>query len=150
MTRLRNALWFAFVCSIVGGALGSYLSSFNMHDVDRVAFWWRPVVAMQGVKVGGVSGEHILVNISGRKLRGEECVYKGIQAFGDRVVGEPIDLYIARQDMPEAGVTKPKGSYSIGVWKVWPVLGVDVVRVYVMHDCGTGRLWATKIAEVKA
>ena len=146
---IRKHFWFVLVCGAIGSVLGSYLSTFNKDDADRIAFWWRPVVKMQGDLVAKTADGAALIHMYGEKLRGEECVYKGLQAFGDRVAGPTVDLRIARADLPEEGSTKPSGEYDIGVWRVWPVHGVTQVNVYVAHDCGTGRLWATKIAEVK-
>lgn len=145
---IRQQLWFVLVCGIIGTALGSYLSTFDARDADRIAFWWRPVVKMQGELVAPPHEGQVLIRMHGQKLRGEECAYKGLQAFGDRAAGPQADLRLARVDLPEEGNTKPRGAFDIGVWRVWPVEGVVQVNVYVMHDCGTGRLWATKIAEV--
>lgn len=146
---IRKHFMFVLVCGTLGTVLGSYLSTFSKHDADRIAFWWRPVVKMQGDLVAKTSAGEALIHIYGAKLRGEECVYKGLQAFGDRAAGPVVDLRIARVDLPEGSNTKPAGGYDIGAWRVWPVQGLIQVNVYVTHDCGTGRLWATKIAEVK-
>ena len=144
-TLIRKNLMFLFFAPLLGVMLGSYLSTFNAYN--KVAFWLRPVAVMHGDVVAGPTDNYIIVHMYGRKLRGEECVYKGTQAFGERAVGPTVDLRIARVDIPETGNTKPSGDYDIGNWRIWPVDGVNIVRVYVTHECN-GRFWATKITEV--
>lgn len=116
---------------------------------DNLRFWVRPVAVMQGTVVAATEdGVHI--SIKGKKIRDVECVFvpNGVQAFGDRVVGLPIDLFINRVDRPSLNQTKPKGEYDIGIWHVRPTASVVKVRVYVLHDCeGTKR--ATLIANVE-
>ena len=68
--------WFMLICAVMGIVLGSYLSTFSKHDADRIAFWWRPVVKMQGELVAKTANGEALVHIYGAKLRGEECDYK--------------------------------------------------------------------------
>jgi hypothetical protein len=143
---VRKNLMFLIFAPLIGVLLGSYLSTFNLHD--RVAFWLRPVVQMKGDVVAGPTDSYVILHIYGSKLRGEECVYKGLQAFGERAVGPAVDLRIARVGIPEDGATKPRGTYDIGLWRVWPVDGIDTVKVYVTHQCGE-RFVATKIAEVE-
>jgi hypothetical protein len=117
----------------------------NFYDTAR--FYVRPVAVMQGDLVSKTEGSARL-HIYGHKGRGVECRYLSIQAFGDRLVGLPVDLIITRVDIPHVGDTKPTGDFDIGAWEVKPTLGVIVVRVYVTHDC-EGTKVATKIAEVK-
>lgn len=143
---VRKNILFLIFAPLIGMVLGSYLSTLNLHD--RLSFWWTPVVRMQGDVVIGPTDSYVVLHIYGEKLRGEECAYKGLQAFGDRAVGPTVGLRISRVDLPEEGTTKPVGTYDIGRWRVWPVDGVDTVKVYAMHECG-GRFVATKITEVK-
>jgi len=110
------------------------------------SFYVRPVVQMEGRLVGKTT-DAARIHIFGSKLRGVECQYQGIQAFGDRVVGLPVDLMILRVDMPSEGITKPQGMFETGVGEVRPTTGGTAVRVYVMHNCEGHRV-ATRIAEV--
>ena len=114
--------------------------------VDEARFWLRPVVDMQGALVSKTA-DSARIHLYGKKLRGVECRFLGLQAFGDRLVGLPVDLIITRVDMPSEGVTKPRGAFDIGVWEVKPTFGVTAVRVYTTHSCDDTRV-ATKIAEV--
>ena len=114
--------------------------------VDPIRFFIRPVVTMKGELVSKTS-DVARVHIFGKKHRGIECEYLGIQAFGDRLVGLPADLIIKRVDMPSDGISKPQGTYDIGIWELRPMLGVTTARVYVSHNCEGVRI-ATKVAEV--
>lgn len=115
--------------------------------IDKAKFYIRPVAVMEG-KLISKTADTARLHIYGTKRRGVECQYLGIQAFGDRLVGLPVDLVIGRVDIPQVGDTKPTGNFDIGVWEIKPTLGVITVRVYVSHDCSGTRV-ATKIAEVK-
>lgn len=147
---VRRHFWFLLLAPILGVLLGSYLSTLNIHD--RVSFWWTPVVTMTGELIAPPTDSYVVIRMRGTKHRGAECEYKGIQAVGDRLVGEAVDLHISRVDMPELGNTKPQGDYDIGTWRVWPVDGVRTVVVYVTHHCmnDDGRVSrvATQIAKV--
>jgi len=114
--------------------------------VSKVRFAMFPVVTMKGEMIERTP-TYAVLHIYGEKHRGAECKYLGIQAFGDRTVGLPVDLNIVRTDMPSDGKTKPPGVYDTGNWRVWPILGVHRVRVYVEHDC-LGTRVGTQIAEV--
>lgn len=114
---------------------------------DKVRFWFYPVATMQG-EITARTADGILLRMYGVKHRGAECEFLDIQAFGDRLVGLPIDLYINRVDMPADGKTKPAGVYDIGLWNIHPTAQVTQVRVYVSHDCD-GTKWATQIAKVE-
>lgn len=148
MSNIRSQLhlsWFGVISAIlIGTALGYFSSVYNW--VDEVSFYIRPVVAMHGEIVGRKDG--VQVRITGKKLRGTECVYLGMQAFGVRPVGPLVDLYIQRSDMPEDGKTRPAGEYDIGIWRIWPTDTISNVVVYVSHKCG-GTYRSTKIAEVR-
>lgn len=131
---------------IIGVALGLLSTTFSI--ADTVSFWLRPIVQMSGEVVERTSDDAILLHITGKKLRGVECRYLGLQAFGERLVGPLVDLYIERTDRKSEGTTKPNGMFDIGYWKVWPTTGITAVRVYVTHDCA-GTLWATEITKVE-
>ena len=113
----------------------------------KISLFFVPVVRMQGELVSRTP-DAAIIHMWGQRLRGTECEYRDIMAFGDRAVGLPVDLYITRKDKDADNKTRPTGEYDIGLWEVRPLPGVIAVRVFSMHDCG-GRLVATKIAEVK-
>jgi len=81
------------------------------------------------------------------KLRGVECEYKGIQAYGDRITGHPVDLNSKRLEVVEQGGTKSNVNYDIGIGEIWPTKNVYRVRVNVAHLCGKSRV-STEIASV--
>lgn len=119
----------------------------DTNAVDKIRFWLRPVVIMSGELVEGPVNGYVMVHMTGTKVRGEECEYKGIQAQGDRIIGLPVDLRSQRVDIPETGTTKSAGEYDIGVWKIWPVDGIYRIRVNVGHDCQGSKV-ATEIARI--
>ena len=133
-------LLFAFIGIGVGSALVDY------NAFDRIRFWIRPVVVMQGELVEK-EGDRVLIHMYGKKFRGVECEYKGIQAFGDRINGLPVDLNSKRIDIPEKGLTKDAGRYDIGIWEIWPIEGIYRIRVNVGHECGKSKV-STEIASV--
>ena len=116
---------------------------------DQIRFWWTPVTKMQGEEISR-TGTGVVLHIYGKKIRGEECRWIEFQAFGDRYAGLPIDLYMLKADiLPNDGKTKPKGSYDLGLWSLYPTDPVLVyqVRVNVTHNCD-GTIWSTEIAKV--
>lgn len=113
---------------------------------DTIRFWITPVVKMHGELIARTN-DGVLIRMYGEKLRGVECRFIDIQAFGDRMVGMPIDLYIKRVDMPSDGKTKPAGVYDIGTWNIHPTSTVTQVRVFVSHECDNAKV-ATQIAKV--
>jgi hypothetical protein len=109
-------------------------------------FYVRPIAVMKGDLVTRTD-DYIRIHITGEKVRGVECKYLGIQAFGDRAVGSPVDLTIRRVGLESEGLTKPAGKFDIGTWELRPSFGIITARIYTTHDC-EGTLWPTKIAEV--
>ena len=103
-----------------------------------------PVVVMQGHLVGRVE-DAVVVEVAGEKRR--DCRYLRIQAFARGVDGALRDVFAMRQDRPEAGATKPLGTFNIGRWKIWPTDDAVAVLMYSQHDC-SGRIVQTKIADV--
>ena len=130
---------------VVMAAIAAIMLGPDVYDDTR--FYLRPVAKMQGELVEKTP-EYLRVHITGEKVRGVECRYLGMQAFGDRAVGSPVDLTIRRVDMPSEGLTKPQGKFDIGTWELRPSFGVTVAKIYTTHDCD-GTLRATKIAEVR-
>ena len=116
-------------------------------EYARLRFTLWPVAEMQGELVGRKE-DAAIIHIYGKKLRGLECTYLGITAFADRVVGLPVDLNIRRLDKAETGVTRPSGTFDLGLWEVHPVMGATKVRVYTAHNCEGVKI-ATLVAEVK-
>lgn len=136
---------FHLVFALLGIGFGTLLVDNNVFD--RIRFWIRPVVIMQGELVEEISPGHVTLHIFGKKLRGVECEYKGTQAYGDRITGHPVELNSKRLDVVEQGGTKDSGKYDIGIWEIWPTKNVYRVRVNVAHLCGKSRV-STKIASV--
>jgi hypothetical protein len=105
----------------------------------------RPVVVLVNATIVDKGGDEVTVGLIVRK--GRECDYIRLQAFGARG-DEPLkDAYMRRLDVPENGATKPRGTFDIGTWRIWPTSGASSVIVYAQHDC-SGRIVQTKLAEV--
>lgn len=145
MKKVLTDAFFYLLFALIGIWIGTALVDYNV--IDKVRFWWRPVVQMQGILIGEISPGHITIHMYGKKLRGVECEYRGIQAYGDRITGLPVDLNSRRLDIPEKGDTKDEGTYDIGFWEIWPTEGIYRIRVNVGHLCGKSRV-STEIASI--
>lgn len=145
MKKILIDAFFYLLFALIGIWTGTALIDYNV--IDRIRFWIRPVVIMQGELVEEISPGHVTLHIFGKKIRGVECEYRGIQAYGDRITGLPVDLNSKRLDIVEQGGTKNNGNYDIGIWEIWPTKNVYRVRVNVAHLCGKSRV-STEIASV--
>lgn len=105
-----------------------------------------PVLRMTGVVVERDS-DSVVVHITGRKLRGEECRLLSVYGYSVDAVGRLSDAVATRVDREQASRARAEGDYDIGLWRVRPV-GPDAVSVKVMtsHDC-LGRVVLSTIAE---
>lgn len=102
-----------------------------------------PVLNMTG-RLERQDDNNVWIRVSGEKLR--ECSYIRVQAY-TRNKGVLTDAFHMRDDRPETGHTKPLGTYSIGMWRIWPKGDADTVLMYVQSACD-GRLVMTLVAEV--
>lgn len=136
---ITKLLWVSFMVSALWLTQGFWY--------NPLRFFIFPVVSMSGEPVAKTI-DGVLLRIGGTKHRGLECQYVDTIAFGDRLTGFPIDLYIARVDRSADGKTRPAGTYSIGLYNIHPTATVSNIRVYVIHNC-EGTKWASKIAELK-
>lgn len=57
------------------------------------------------------------------------------------------DTFIVRTDIPESRDTKPRGTFDVGTWRVWPLPDSKGIAVYLNHMCGS-RLVITQIADI--
>lgn len=103
----------------------------------------RPVLSMEGQVVSRTPTD-VVVAIRGTKHRA--CQYLAIRAYAERD-GLLVDANSERVDRVEDGHTKPPGVYDIGNWRIWPIDGATVVKMYAKHSCD-GRLVISKVAEV--
>jgi len=104
-----------------------------------------PVLSMQG-RVLAKDGDAVTIGMAGKKLR--DCQYLGIQAYSQTGHGIRRDTHITRIDRNETRVTRPRGIYDIGQWRIRPVDGATSVTVWAQHSCREGDVRLTKIAEV--
>lgn len=105
----------------------------------------RPVVMIVGSTVVGRESDAVMVDMKVKKMR--DCTYIRLQAFGSRKDGPLSDAYIRRVDRTEDGSNKPRGTFSIGIWRIWPIDDASSVIVYAQHDCW-GRIVQTKLTEI--
>lgn len=132
---------------IVGGLLGGAVVPAVQGALDAFD-QAHPVVVARATLLPPAAPDEVLVRLSGRKDR--DCQYIGLQAYTRRASDDAlIDAYIQRVDVPETGVTRPRGSFaSLGTWRIWPRGGAGVVLIYAQHACG-GRLVVGKLAELR-
>lgn len=107
-----------------------------------------PVLRMSG-KIVDRRGDAVILEITGEKLRGEEC--RLVSVYGYTVDGAGMKdtrAIVERVDRQATGQVRDDGYYNIGLWSVRPV-GPDVkrVQVYTHHDC-FGRAVLSVIADV--
>ena len=145
-----QAAWsvrWTIICGVLVGVMlgpwGISVWSFANSLYDQA----YPVVKMSG-QIISRDADSVLIKIAGQKLR--DCRYVRLSAYGDD--GDEStptdDLYIRREDVPENGFTRPRGFYSIGTWRVWPVRSaIKLIDVYAQHDC-QGRIVLTRISSV--
>jgi hypothetical protein len=107
-----------------------------------------PVLQMTGT-VKEREADAVILHISGRKLRGEECRLMAVYGYAVSDTGRLSDATAMRVDQQQQGRPREAGEYDIGLWRVRPV-GADAVGVKVMaaHDC-LGRVVLSTIAEAK-
>jgi len=141
--RILSMRW--LTAGLIGILLGMYLSELNI--LNKVRFAIFPVVTMGGYPIQVADGS-FYINIRGTKNRGDECVFKNIQAIGERLVGLPVDLNIDRVDRAIIGTTKVAGSYDIGEWRIWPTQDIVAFHVYINHICSKTP-WTTEVAMCK-
>ncbi len=137
---MRNAPWTALVAVIFGVSIapgGGFDWAYALYDDVS------PVVSMRG-KIVDRGPDQVVLHIEGEKHR--HCQYITIRGYAlrDNLLH---DANIERVDRPMDGHTKPPGSYSIGLWRVWPVAQATAVKVFVKHSCD-GRLVTTEVADV--
>ena len=141
ITNMRWTLFLGVITGVLFGPVGGAGWGYVQSVYDDV----RPVVRMSG-EIVGRDGSSVLIKVTGEKLR--DCRYLRISAFA-KIDDRADDVYAKREDAPENGLTKPRGKYSAGVWRVWPVVDMtQIIEMYVQHDC-SGRVVLTQIARVK-
>lgn len=133
-------LIFAFLVGALLSPLVANISPMSGNLYDKI----YPVVTMVG-KIKGRNEDSVDVQMGGTKHR--SCKFLRLQGF-TRLDGVLRDSNITRIDAKSEGITKPLGTFDIGVWRVWPINGGTDVVVYVNHDCD-GRIVVTKIADAQ-
>ena len=149
MNQLAKDLWrmrWLVFASAFTGILFAPLIVTGYHTVATEWNDWRPVVRMTGTVVDRTN-ESVTIHVAGEKLR--ECTYVGMTAYSRGADGLLHDAYRQRIDRPEGQFTRPKGTFDIGFWRIWP-LGADAVSVvmFAKHECD-GHVVVSKLAEVQ-
>lgn len=127
----------------VGGAMvpiGGTVVDGTTTIYDRVF----PVVEMNGTLIS-YAHEEAVIALAGRKLR--DCDYVRVQAYSLGADGNMSDAFIVRIDAPESGITRPRGNFLIGAWRVWPLKQSRGIAIYLHHFCGS-RFVLSKAAEI--
>lgn len=130
-----------------GIVLGGLLSPVAIATNDWLAAQYDrvfPVVEMNG-QLLSLGDDEAVIALAGRKNR--ECTYTGIQAYSVGRDGNMTDTFIVRTDIPESRDTKPRGTFDVGTWRVWPLPDSRGIVVYINHLCGS-RVVLTKVAHI--
>jgi hypothetical protein len=104
----------------------------------------NPVIVARGDVITATPDE-ITIALTATKVR--MCQYMRLQAYGRRADGVLDDPNIARIDQTEDRDTKPLGTFSLGVWRIWPRGKATSVVIYSEHSC-SGRLVRTKLIDI--
>lgn len=107
-----------------------------------------PVLTMTG-SIVKVEASAITLKISGTKHRGEECRLVSVYGYTLSADGIKHDAIAERVDTPAMGRIRDKGTYDIGLWRVYPVVSNAVsLEVWTHHTC-VNRPVLSKISDVK-
>ena len=132
--------------AVIALALGVWMAPAGQTMWNAAAGYYddaNPVLKMTG-RLERQDDDSVWIRVAGEKLR--ECSYIRVQTY-TRNKGVLTDAFSRREDRPETGHTKPLGTYSIGMWRIWPKGDADTVLMYVQSACD-GRLVMTLVAEV--
>lgn len=141
LARMRWTILMAALIGFMVAQAGQEVRSAVLSVYDAV----RPVVTLVSATIMEQGADDMVVGLVVRKAR--DCDYVRLQAFG-AIADEPMmDAYMRRIDTPEKGTTRPRGTFNIGVWRIWPINGASSVIVYAQHDCGN-RIVQTRLADI--
>lgn len=155
MKRAIEALWrmpvrmlFTSVGGLITGALlilsaptflGPVLSAWDS------AF---PVIEPMHSDLISRNGDEVIVSITARKTKGDECKLLRVYAYGIDKEGVYTLATVRRPDgAPQNGITHNAGVHDFGQWRIKPTaLDATRVEVFVEHVC-LGRVIKSKLAE---
>ena len=138
----------SIICGIVTGALLLPVAWHDLaawrHGVEQQRQESMPVVAQSSVLVSA-SPDEVVIHVKGERLRGDECEYKGAAAYTLAPDRGPKLANIDRPGLiPPVGVTRPKGPFDGGLWRVWPLEdGATTVLIQARYICAGHAVRAT-------
>ena len=98
----------------------------------------RPIVSMTA-DVIDEAGDQIILRVQAVRRAAPECRFVRLVAYTIDTTGQLQDATIHRQNAAESGITRPPGTYDLGVWVIKPKSDGKQVRVDAVYECG-GRL----------
>ena len=105
----------------------------------------RPVVTGKG-SVEKIGEDEVTIKLSGVKHRA--CERMAQNAYMAAPDGSLTTVNLERLSQGPYGVTRPLGPFDAGLWRVKPLLGYNVLEVYMQYNCG-GRFVINKLARVE-
>lgn len=138
-------LWPSMLIGCIAGLLIVPLSDVAIDSIRGTYDDRNPVIIANGTLVAARE-DWAEVAIIGDKRRA--CIYVAMSAYSTDRNGLLRDSYVSRVDMPSSGTTRPLGTQTLGVWRIWPVLGATSVQLWITHQC-EGRLVRTMLAEIE-
>jgi hypothetical protein len=109
-----------------------------------------PVVEPVDAELVDRHGDEVILSITAKKNKGEECTLIRIYGYGIDAAGVYSLATVRRPDgSPFMGIVHGEGTHDFGLWRIKPT-DADTVRVqvYVEHNC-LGRVIKSKMADVK-
>lgn len=138
-------MWPSMLIGCIAGLILVPLSDVGIDSVRGVYDDRNPVIIANGT-ILAQREDWAEVAIVGDKRRA--CIYVAMSAFSTDASGMLRDTFVSRVDMPASGTTRPLGTQTLGVWRIWPVLGATRIELWITHQC-EGRLVRTKLADVE-
>lgn len=144
-------LWRMPFATLFGAFLGVAVVLFAPWFVGPITAAWDaafPVIEPVDSYIVERRGDELLLNITARKRKGEECTLVRLYGYSVDRMGTYQLATVRRPDgSPHMGIVHDKGLHDFGVWKIKPFDANDAkVIVYVEHNC-LGRIIKSKLAE---
>lgn len=152
MLRLSN-LWKMPVSTGFGIIIGVCVVLLSPNVLGPVLAAWDnafPVIEPVETEVVDRRGDEVILSITAKKNKGEECTLLRIYGYGIDPTGVYSLATVLRPDgTPHMGIVHGEGTHDFGLWRVKPT-NEDAVRVqvFVEHNC-LGRVIKSKMADVK-
>ena len=145
LPRISMSPWALGLAIFLGVIAGAAVDEVD-HSLGSMYDWAFPVATGRATQVSR-DGDAVLIAI--RVKRHRDCQVQRLVAYGKTPEGVQHMMQLARVDQEFAARNIPTGEEAdIGVWRAWPVKGIEHVHVYGHYLCA-GRSVGAKLAEVR-